>query len=225
MKEYMKRVPYFLWYFIVLLFAVLLMDIKNLPPEVEKYIFIDDIQKASEKQYKTGEYSLEYYPTKEQFIAAMESDFDVKQQYYDYIIEKINDPAKNRRYAKLTLYYDISTYYTIHHNIWLTVRTIDGKPASVFEVLLSRMNMNNPFLSRSVDGRTYVLNHTNGRMTAYAEFTVYSDAVQKISGVDDVYYTSLLSDARKELYPLRYQDEIENNRYYRQFHNIRFMEM
>ena len=225
MKEKLKNVPHFAWYFIALVFVILVMDIKNLPPEVEKYIFIEDIQKASEKQYKTEDYSLEYYSTKEQFITAMESDFDVTPKYYDYIIEKIEDPAKNRRYAKLTLYYDVSTYYTVRHNVWLTIRTNDGKPASVFEVLLSRMDLDNLFMSRSVDGRTYVLNHTKGRMEVYAGFTVYPDAVQKIVGVDDVYYTSLLSDAQKERYPLQYQDEMEHHRYYRQSLEIRFMEM
>ena len=225
MKEKLKKVPHFALYFIALVFVILIVDIKNLPPEVDKYIFIEDIQKASEKQHKTEDYSLEYYATKEQFISAMESDFDIKSNYYDYIIEKIDDPAQNRRYVKLTLYYKVSTYYTIHHNIWLTVRTVDGKPASIFEVLLSRMDLGNLFMSRSVDGRTYVLNHTNGRMTVYAGFTVYPDAVQKIVGSDDVYYTSLLSDARKAVYPFCYQNEQLKDRYYRQFCEIRFMEM
>ena len=48
MKEKLKNVPHFAWYFIALVFVILVMDIKNLPPEVEKYIFIEDIQKASE---------------------------------------------------------------------------------------------------------------------------------------------------------------------------------
>ncbi len=218
MKEYLKKVPHFLWYFIVMLAVVLVMDIRNTPQPETQHIFIEDLQKASVENHRADGYNVEYYGTKERFITALEKDADSR-QHCDYIIEKIQDPAKNRRYAKLTLYYDVSTYYTIRHNIWLTVRTIDGKPASVFELLLTRMDLGNLFALHSVDGRTYTVNATNGKITNFTELTVYPGAPQKISGVDNVYYTSMLSDENKA------RDNMLYNKYYIWNHNIFFMEM
>ena len=218
MKEHLKKIPYFLWCIIVLLFVVLIMDIRNISPQETQYIFIEDLQKASEENHKADGYNIEYYSTKDQFITALEKDVD-SQQHYDYIIEKIEDSAKNRRYAKLTLYYKASTYYTIRHNIWLTVRTVNDRPDSVFEVILSRMDLNDLFISHSIDGRTQIQKSLNGKINAFAEFTVYSDAPQKVSGADDVYYSSLLSD------DIKIREKEKYNKHYAWSYDIFFMEM
>ena len=219
MKEYLKKAPHFLWYFIALVFIVSVMDIKSIPPRETNYIFIEDIQKASEQNHKSDGYNIDYYSTKEQFIKALKNDMDVDSQRYDFIVEKIEDPAPNRRYAKLTLYYKVSTYYTIRHNIWLVIRTINDKPDSVFEVILSRMDLGNLFALHSIDGKASVENAMNGKLHTFADFTVYPNALQKISGVDNVYYSSLLSEEAKLINQQRY------NSYYAWIHEIYFMEM
>ena len=46
-KNIINSVPNYCWYFFVLIAVILIMDIKNGPLEIQKYLIIEDIQQAS----------------------------------------------------------------------------------------------------------------------------------------------------------------------------------
>ena len=86
--------------------------------KIQKYLIIEDIQQASYDSQKNKDFSLEYYQDRNAFLSAMNKDLDVTNSSFNYMYKKSDDPAKNRRYAKLTVYYDVSTNHTIEHNIY-----------------------------------------------------------------------------------------------------------
>ena len=200
------------------------MDIKNGPLEIQKYLIIEDIQQASYDSQKNKDFSLEYYQDRNAFLSAMNKDLDVTNSSFNYMYKKSDDPAKNRRYAKLTVYYDVSTNHTIEHNIWFRIRTENNKPVSVFEVLLSRINTGGMFSPYSIDGRTYVYTKGKYGLNILADFTVYPPSSQIIKGSDDVYYESNIIENIKNRFPLQYKNDY-GDRYYLQHHEIIFLEM
>ena len=200
------------------------MDIKNGPLEIQKYLIIEDIQQASYDSQKNKDFRLEYYQDRNAFLSAMNKDLDVTNSYFNYMYKKSDDPAKNRRYAKLTVYYDVSTNHTIEHNIWFRIRTENNKPVSVFEVLLSRIDTGGMFSPYSIDGRTYVYTKGNYGLNVLADFTVYPSSLQIIKGSDDVYYESNIIENIKNRFPLQYKNDY-GDRYYLQHHEIIFLEM
>lgn len=223
-KNIINSVPNSCWYFFVLIAVILIMDIKNGPLEIQKYLIIEDIQQASYDSQKNKDFSLEYYQDRNAFLSAMNKDLDVTNSYFNYMYKKSDDPAKNRRYAKLTVYYDVSTNHTIEHNIWFRIRTENNKPVSVFEVLLSRIDTGGMFSSYSIDGRTYVYTKGNYGLNILANFTVYPPSSQIIKGSDDVYYESNIIENIKNRFPLQYRNDY-GDRYYLQHHEIIFLEM
>ena len=76
-KNIINSVPNYCWYFFVLIAVILIMDIKNGPLEIQKYLIIEDIQQASYDSQKNKDFSLEYYQDRNAFLSAMNKDLDV----------------------------------------------------------------------------------------------------------------------------------------------------